>query len=200
LDKIEALNTQRDEIDSRISFLGSDAADSIRQDEKNITTLLTMWSKFKTEMEVTDQQIKVRMAQDTANYCFFLNINTFFEDVKKAKMYLDTREKEKIRLERSTAATRNRKPLSTTQQLQKTVIEGKQPEEQQVARMATINVRAPTLVHTLAAPTLAPGLTGHATLRTAIRNGTIRPGGAGGPTLTATKTLNRWMTMKTGDS
>jgi len=76
--KLESLNTKREEIEKDIAFLGSDPSDSVRQDEKNISTLNKMWSKFKSVSELIDQQMKVRVASDTTNYCFFLNINTFF--------------------------------------------------------------------------------------------------------------------------
>jgi len=100
-------------------------------------------------------------------------------------MFIDTREKEKIKLEAQAhkaqsrnqpekgaqTAQINRQPLRTSHQLVKTVIEGKKSEEAQMARQATIlNARVPTMVR---APTMSTSK-GHATLRTTLRQETIR--------------------------
>jgi len=160
-----------------------------------------MW---KGKFDLTEQQIEIKLKEDKTNYCFLLNIKTIFEDIISTKVLIETRDRaERIRVAK--AKNQIRKPLSNSLQLKKTVIEGKQPEEEQIARKATLSVMAPTQATARAptqatAPTLAPGRKGLATQRTALRQGTIRPGtGLGGQTGVGPQTLNRWMTKKPGD-
>jgi len=210
--KIETLHQLRDDIEESIKFLGSDRPD-VSPHELNISTLNKMWKPFVESAVLKEELVKQRMDQDTAHYCFFKNVHTFFEDVKKAKSFIDDREERIKKEKKAQSALESRRTLTNVKIVQKTVLEEKKPESQATRQMTIRNptirvqpslasrqptVRQPTPIRqpTAIRPTAIRQPT---TIRPiAIRQPTLRPGGLLAPSppnaSRTQSTAHRWMT------
>uniref|UniRef100_A0A6B2KZT6 FH2 domain-containing protein n=1 Tax=Arcella intermedia TaxID=1963864 RepID=A0A6B2KZT6_9EUKA len=80
------LTQKRDSIAKQITFFGGNK--NTQADDDNIRQIRSIWNKFKSCLP--ENTIKEKITADENCYTFFTALVTFFDDLKKAKLFIET--------------------------------------------------------------------------------------------------------------